>query len=551
MRSIIARAVLSWFIVAWGQPAVSPILSILASCCGYALFFSLLLEIPQVKKRFWMGTLWFAAVQAVQLYWLLSHPYIYIYGLYLVLCSAIGMQFGLLSCWITQERLQYWRFLFAAAGFFTLMEWLRLFVFTGFSFNPVGLAMTGTLWGLQNAALFGVYGLTFFIILLNLMLVRFFYIKSSFRGAVALLTVTIAPYLFGYFHVEWHRPELKKAASSPETVLNTLLVQTAFPIEETLPFASFEEAVRYVMGEWKEILMILEKNKERKLDLIVLPEYVVPYGTYMAVFPYEDIELLFLNIMGIKGDLLPKLQEPLALELKEGKWHVTNAYICQAIADLFEADLIVGLQDDQWKSESERESYSSAFYFWPGGALGLRYEKRVLLPMAEYIPFEFCKKMAADYGITGSFHFGKEAKVFPGIKAPFGLSVCYEETFGDLMRESRIKGAELLVNVTSDIWYPNSRLPKQHFDHARLRTVEAGVPLVRACNTGITAALTSLGEVVAATDEKEEWVRQGLYAKVPLYHYQTLYARVGDLFIILGSLFACLGFKRTCPLIRL
>ncbi len=527
------KILLSFIIVAFGLPSFSSILSVFSTIFGFALFFSVLLEVPSAKKRFWYATIWFACVQAVQLYWLVSHPYSYIYGLYLVLSLGVGLQFGLLAIFITRERMQQWPTVFGVAGLYTLFEWLRLFVFSGYSLNPIGLSMTSTLWGLQNASLVGVYGLTFFVLLINFMVLRFFVHARSIKAFVFLVAACLAPYVFGFYQTSWHQPGIDKAKSSSDTLLNVLLVQTAFPVEENLQFSSFREAVLYVEEEWNQILKVLQGYLDVKVDLLVLPEYVVPYGAYMAIFPYEDVKSQFAAF----EFKLPELKEPLAMEVN-GSWYVTNAYYCQAIAELFQSDVIAGLQDDQWVSLDEKQSYSSAFYFWPGGDAGFRYEKRVLLPMAEYIPFELCKQYAAKYGITGSFECGTEAKVFPGCKVPFGLSVCYEETFGDMMRESRLKGAELLVNVTSDIWYPNSKLPKVHFDHARLRTVESGIPLVRACNTGITSAINSLGEVIAATSEDEEWVRRGLFAQVPLYSYKTLYSSVGDMLVVLGSIVA-------------
>ena len=103
------------------------------------------------------------------------------------------------------------------------------------------------------------------------------------------------------------------------------------------------------------------------------------------------------------------------------------------------------------------------------------------------------------------------------------------------MRENRVKGAELLVNLTNDGWYPNSLLPKQHFDHARLRTVENGIPLVRACNTGVTCAVDSLGRIVGVLGENEvenQELADSILVELPLYHYSTFYSRYGDFLII-------------------
>lgn len=525
----------AFLIVAFGQPAFSISLSVISSFLGYALFWAKLIQEPSTKKRFWYSTLWFFAVQAVQLSWLVSHPYIYIYGLYLFLCLAIGLQFGVIGIFIVKERIQKWTQLFGIAGLFTLFEWARLFFLSGFSLNPIGLTITGTLLGLQGASLFGVYGLTFFILLTNLIALRFYVCSRNFLSASAFAAVALLPYIFGFFHLSWHQQKV------PSDSLNALLIQTAFPVEESLGLS-----VNYVEHEWEEIFKVLKTFENQKVDLIVLPEYVVPYGTYVAVFPYSKIANIFEKTFGSETlSKLPLLKEPLAYEVNQ-EWKVTNAYLCQAIAELFQADVVVGLQDDQWDSDLNRESYSSAFYFWPGGDLGFRYEKRVLLPMGEYIPFDFCKKIALKYGITGSFRPGTEAKVFPGTKIPFAPSVCYEETFGNLMREGRLNGAKLLVNSTSDVWYPHSRLPKQHFDHARLRTVEMGIPLVRSCNTGITGGIDSLGEVIGCTTPEDEWVRQGLFLKVPLYHYSTLYLMLGDSFIILFSALSTLFlFKKS------
>jgi apolipoprotein N-acyltransferase len=166
--------------------------------------------------------------------------------------------------------------------------------------------------------------------------------------------------------------------------------------------------------------------------------------------------------------------------------------------------------------------------------------------MGEYIPFTWCRQLAAQYGITGSFTCGKSAKVFKG-PVPFGTSICYEEIYGHLMRQNRLLGAELLVNLTNDGWFPQSHLPKQHFDHARLRTVENGIPLVRACNTGITGAMDSFGRIIGVLGEdpmERQKIADSIRLDVPLYHYHTFYAQYGDLSVILFSCFSLVHWMR-------
>ena len=231
---------------------------------------------------------------------------------------------------------------------------------------------------------------------------------------------------------------------------------------------------------------------------------------------------------------------------------VNNAYWVQGLANYFQTGMLVGLEDAEDIALQERQYYSAALLFPPQSLddekstfdFPARYEKRILVPMGEYIPFAFCRELAARYGVAGSFTSGSEAKVMSYKGILFSPSICYEETFGDVIREGRQKGSQLLVNLTSDVWYPNSRLPRQHFDHARLRTVENGVPLIRACNTGVTGAIDSLGKVVAVLGGEEpeavEWVPDALLTEVPAYTYSTLYSRVGDKLIIGISFFAIL-----------
>lgn len=535
---------LSFLIVALGQPAASPFLGLIASAFGFALFWVSILAIESGKQRFLIGSFWFFLVQNVQLFWLLSHPYLYIYALYLFLSISMGIQFGLLTLLVTPKLLRSFLKILGASGFWVLMEWSRLFLLSGFSFNPVGLSLTSSLYGLQGASLFGVYGLSFWVILVNLLALAAFEHPKG-KKIFSFLICAALPYLYGYFHFDYHSSRFEGSQN-----FNALLVQTAFPIEENLRFDSLDEAVSYVEGEWIKILQILKERPRSTYDMIVLPEYIVPFGTYKPLYRLDNVRKIFTEHFGASSHtVFADLGEPFVFR-GDSELYAANALWLQALSNWFNADLVVGLQDDEWISESERQSFSSAFYFKPHGKTPLRYEKRVLLPMGEYIPFSFCREIAKKYGISGSFTCGKEAKVFSGSKLPFGLSICYEETYGDLMRESRKKGAEMLVNLTSDVWFPGSSLPIQHLSHARLRTVEGGIPLLRACNTGVTAAFDSLGRVAGMLGDgsnRFEWVREALSVNVPTYHYNTLYSKFGDRLIVGFSIFSLFFLIRRKP----
>lgn len=525
------QLLISFLIVAFGQPIWSWWLGLAAALFGYALFFGALLKVERPMHRFWLGLAWATAVQMVQLSWLLAHPYWYIFLAHFGLSLMTGVQIGFLSLFITKENISKILPLFALAALWTLLEWSRLFILVGYSFNPAGLALSGSLYPLQIASLFGVYGMSFWVLLTNLVLLHLWVAGVNSSRLALMFTLVFFPYLFGFWQLNF-RP-VKEAEP-----LHVVLVQTAFPAEETLHF-SLQDMIHYVLGEWKQIFANLRQHLDKTVDLIVLPEGVVPFGTYTYAYEYENVKSLFQELFGAEAlKKLPAIASPFSF-VHDSKVYVNNAFISQALANLFQSGVVIGLEDATIGEDQVRRFYSAAQYFQPDHPVQ-RYEKRVLVPLGEYIPLACLANLCRTYGVQGSFTPGAEAKVMERNGTRFGVTICYEETFGHMMRENRQKGAGLLVNVTSDVWYPNSTLPQVHFDHAKLRTVENGLPLARACNTGVTGVIDCFGRnisILGEGDKNQEWLSDALYVKVPMATYSTLYARSGDGLIVVF----CLG----------
>lgn len=552
--------VASFILVAFGQPAWIPAFGLIAAICGYALFWRVLLCFSIPSQRFWYAFIWFFCIQLVQISWFISHPYLYIFAVYLFIASLLGAQFGIVGIFINSKMISsIWRII-ALACLWTTFEWSRLFLLSGFSFNPIGAALGGSIYSLQMASLFGIFGLSFWVVLTNLLALRAWTPSNKLFKTLAWLAVALIPYFFGVGHLYLHTQQMNL---QPESTVpfKAVLVQTAFPVEESIDFTNKQTMISYVKNEWKTILSITKKHLGKPIDLIALPEFVVPFGTYATIYPYQDVVTIFSESLGPETiEHLPSPGWPLgSLIVDNGNEEimVNNAFWVQSIANVFNAHVIAGLEDADDLPNLEREYYSAAIYFQPqlnqaNNALKSqlpsynceRYEKRVLVPMGEYIPFSFCRELAQQYGVFGSFTAGKEAKVIQCGHTKLSPSICYEETFGDIIREGKVKGANMLVNLTSDVWYPNSRLPLQHLEHARFRTVENGVPLIRACNTGITTSIDSLGKTIAVlggeNPEKFEWAADSLYTEVPTYNYTTLYSLYGDKLIIGFSLLVVL-----------
>lgn len=483
----------SFLVVALAQPDWSVFACILASSLGYALFWKGLLL---VKRRFLIATLWFAGIQAVQMSWFATDRYVgaFIYPVLAVLFLALGAQFGLISLFV-RPKMSIYRILGISGGW-ALMEWARLFFLSGYVWNPSGLALSGTLYSMQLASAIGVFGMGFWIFFTNLLLLR---------GALPLWgMVAVTPYLFGWAHVMFHEKQMKSDSGS----IRALAVQTALYPEEKMPFNG--STPLRPDEQWERALYMLAPKLDQKADLILFSEAAIPYAADAKIYPIETLRYFFAH--------LPPTNEE----------YVDNLYWAHALADNTGADVVIGLEDYQ----KDGPAYNAAFLVRPGVETAQRYEKRVLVPMGEYIPFAWCRKFLARYGIRDSFTAGTMAKVFETSTVPIGLSICYEEGYGHLMRQSRCKGAELLLNLTNDVWYPRSRLPMVHFMHGRLRSVESGIPLLRSCNTGVTCGVNALGQIMGMLDYESA---AGLSAAgvlaldLPTYTYSTFYTRFGDL----------------------
>lgn len=501
----------SFLITAFAQPAWVRGLGPLCAAFGFALFWKGMISYERPRDRFLLSLLWFASIQAVQLSWMTSVKYMgsLMLLVYLFLILGLGVQFAILSFFFKENRLD-WRSCLAISGCWVIFEWLRLFFLCGFTWNPVGLSLADSSYSLQLASLFGIFGLSFWVIFVNLAAFKALVEKSS-RQATIWACLAFLPYLFGLVHQNFVERMIPPGKS-----LNVALIQTGlFPEQKD---RLDEDPTAYIapVAQWERILNVLDTEKQ--LDLIVLPEAALPLGAHRAGYKLAAIQKYF------PKECLPALERPFAIFDKD-EWRVSNVFLAQALANKFHAHVIVGLDDADFTGK-----YNAAFHFHPENPLYERYEKRVLVPMGEYVPLRdwkfFSEFAARQFGIYSSFDAGVEAKIF-NAGCPIGVSICLEETFSGLTRDLRLKGAELFVNLTNDVWFPGSKLPQQHFDHGRVRAAENGVSILRSCNTGITGWVDCFGRSMAQlpTSEKEA---SALYLKVPTRSYSTLYSWWGD-----------------------
>lgn len=497
---------LSFVIVALGSPSLSGICSMVAGAVGYAFFWQGALHWSP-KTRFWLASGWFTAVQAIQLSWLCSTHYMgpSIIVVYALLVLILGLQFGLLT-WLARLPLT-WLQIFGLSGFWVVMEWSRLFIFSGFTWNPCGLALAANSLSIQFSSLIGIYGLCFWVIFTNL---------AALKNRQIWICLAAIPYLFGICHQYYWRAEKGEGKQ-----LSIALVQTAIRPEQRDRVHGDNGVHIHPIQQWRRILTLLKEKGLSHCDLIVLPEGALPGGARRLIYPLQAAQKVWLEF-GLSSEM-PPLIEPYV----HGAY-ATNSFWTQCVANHFGAEVVLGLDDD------ERESvYNAAFHFHPSGKTS-RYEKQILIPIGEYIPFPSLSTLFLDqFGISSSFTSGTSAKIFQGI-VPMGIFICLEETYSQLVRENRKAGAELFVNITNDVWFPETRLPWHHLDHGRLRAAENGVYLLRSCNTGVTAVVDCFGRA-QKTLPVSETASGVLSTTIQIQSIPTLYTLLGDVPILLLS----------------
>ncbi len=191
--------------------------------------------------------------------------------------------------------------------------------------------------------------------------------------------------------------------------------------------------------------------------------------------------------------------------------------------------------------------FNRAFLISPQGETIDVYDKMHLVPFGEFVPFRkalfFIEKLVE---IVGDFGLGQRATVFDVNGYRFGVSICYEIIFPDLVRQPVKNGAEYLVNITNDAWFGKSAASYQHISMASLRAVENRTPIVRAANTGISGIIDATGEIRNTT---ELFTREYVVSKIaPNIGPRTFYSQYGDVFsylclimTVVVSLFAYRG----------
>ncbi len=384
---------------------------------------------------------------------------------------------------------------FVLASAWAAQEWLRGWVFSGWGWNGLGIALHANWPLIQIAEFTGVAGLSFMVAFANviaLTTVRRLILEARAHAMRPHfdLTLTMAAIVgvltFGVRAVQ---------ISPPTKPLRVAAVQSNIPQNQKFD----PQFTRKIFDQFKRLSEIaLQSNPPP--DLLIWPESSMP-GPVL-----EDRE---------------------------------SYQFVMSLSESTKSDLLLGTID-----EEEGHAYNAALLVSEGGEQVQLYRKLHLVPFGEYVPgrhrVPLLARIVGDQ-VPGDFAAGKDHTVFRLTNGDVQVAplICFEDTIGELTRRFVLPidtdpGANLLVNVTNDGWFLHSAGSYQHLANAIFRCVETRRPMVRAANTGVTCFVNAFGRVTQTLqDETGSTFTEGVLTgeiNVPTKHELTFYTRHGDLF---------------------
>ena len=440
------------------------------------------------------GFAWFASGINWVYYSMYHYGYMPLEWTY-VTTAALSLVLGLfpalamgLATWLTPNS--NWRLVLTLPAAFTLTEWLRGWILTGFPWlNP---AYSVVDWDLAGIAPFmGVYGVLLALVWIAGLVGALWswYGKGQwvYMASAALVIVTIV--MFGMIGktVQWTQPAGELAVRAVQPNFEPRMVSQS-------------------LGErFDDVFARIEKVDATKFkpDVVMLPESVYP--TSVQRFPAHQLARL-------------------------NYWAKMN-----------DAGLLFNAF---WEPKFD-DFANAAVYLDPNGQIGV-YEKRHLVPFGEFVPYGFQWYIDSMRIPMSNLRAGDETQPLMKMKDfDVSVNICYENLFGEEWIQAWQTGnPQLLVNLSNLKWFGPMRAAAQHLQISQMRALEMARPLLNVTNSGATALINERGEIVHALPADAEGV---LDIKVPVVSGEaTPYVKMGNWPAILWALaMLIVGFVTT------
>ena len=406
---------------------------------------------------------------------------------FLVVMAANGVRMGLFTWWVRQAQAGggSWRYnLLLPPLAFVALDFLFPRAFPWY----LGFLQYPALPLIQMADLTGIHGVSFILVLCGVGVAAFFRARppqaadGRYRTAAAVACVLLLQLGYGL----WRAPQVAEAIQQAEG-FRVALLQPNLGIEAGGNGTTRLERLR-LLSEISAATLTQEP------DLVIWPESAYPYAR-------PGHEQSFFLPRGVTNDV---------------PW------------------LVGGVAYDD--TDDGRRLFNSSWLVAPGRRVTGRYDKHVLLAFGEYVPMQSYLPFLGRISPTiGNFTPGEGPRT---LALPSGVAIgpliCYEDIMPPPARLAVRDGAQVLVNLTNDMWFGPTRAPYQHRNAAAFRAVENRRSLVRVTNTGVTSVIDAAGREHAALPIYQ---RGTVVHDVAILEMSTVYQRFGDWF----AWFCCLG----------
>jgi apolipoprotein N-acyltransferase len=363
------------------------------------------------------------------------------------------------------------------------IEYIRSTALTGFPWDLVGYSQMQRLSLVQIADITGVYGISFLVVMVNVALWELLNSMMN-KQAISMKLPAIATALFiliaGYGFTSLHN---------------------RFPPRRSLPNDS---RVGMLQGNIAQ---------EVKWE-----EAALPYTFYT----YEKLGRTAVN-QGAQFLVWPETSVPVPFGGIDATWKEAGM-----ISEKLGVPMLVGAPSSRVINGSVH--YFNSAFLLNRDAVMNQYDKIHLVPFGEYMPLTWLLPLGPGIAAREADYSSGTSMTIMTVKGVprFGVLICYEAIFPELARMAVNQGAQMLINITNDGWFGRSAAPYQHFTMARMRSIENRVWLLRAANTGISAAIDPAGRVVDHIPlEQEGAIVVGVPAKSSS---RTFYTEYGDVF---------------------
>lgn len=479
------------------------------ACIGFVPFLILSDSIKTAGRYFRYSYLTMFLFSLFSLYWVggFTHgkdPYLMIAGAALFIWEPLVLSIPAMVYFLIKTRLKSRYSVITFPFIWVTMEWLYALGELAFPWLTVGNTQTYQLEKIQFADITGVYGISFWLLVINVMV--YFLVRIVQSGNADSKKYYVAVFiLIIYLLPNFYHPDEQRFHNTEERKITVGIVQPNVD-----PWNKWENANSF-LGRWSQTqhyLSLIGTHINKNTDLVVLPESAILLNLPAYEHQMNEFKRVIdsLQVAVISGYVKIRYYEPDSAPPTSSTIKGTNL---------------------------RYDSFNSILYVEPNNANIQTYSKMRLVPFAERIPYAdkvpyLIEPLRWGVGIS-NWGLAQDSTVFKGnvLRSDFLAMVCYESIFPEFVSAFVEKGAEFLVFTTNDSWWGNTSGARQHNQYSILRAVENRRWVVRCANGGISSFVDPMGKMY---DQTEMYTEAYIQREIEPLQYKTFYSLHGDWF---------------------